>query len=141
MPLFQPMKPMVCNNCNKETDYLERINPTGQTGIFYCEGCLAEREAAIQELRAMRSDQLQNVPFELVKWICAAKGCNRHTKLRDYGIAPFYWWTNKKKWMPTHTNFYLCSKHWKIYSHLLKKGFENWHIQRKILKAIKNLIE
>jgi len=71
---------------------------------------------------------LPNLPYTLVKWKCMCIGCKGATKLRDYGIAPFYYWPVKvvrsrdkagvTTWRGGWTNMehgYICSKHFPQY--------------------------
>lgn len=30
---------MICDKCKKESDFLLRVNPLGENGIFWCENC------------------------------------------------------------------------------------------------------
>jgi len=111
----------VCNSCNQPSDYLQRVNPTGEKGRFYCESCVADHLAAVRELKEMDEDNLNLVEYTVVKWVCSAKGCAGHTKVRDYGIAPEYWHPRKSiHWFNVLHNFWMCSKHYKMYRRLIK---------------------
>lgn len=97
-------------------------------------------EEAIKEMIAMNDQEILMVPFDTVKWICQAKGCNRHTKLRDYGISPIYYHPKMKgRWQDLTKTFFLCSKHWKFHERL-KKSFNLYHIGRKIIDYTKQNI-
>lgn len=73
----------------------------------------AEEQEAINELKAMSREELDNVEYTLKKWICGCKGCNGGTKVRDYGIYPEYYWPRKDKgWMNVHASFFMCGKHY-----------------------------
>ena len=48
---------------------------------------MTDEEEAIKELMEMSREQLDLVPFDTLKWICAFKKCNCHTKIRDYGLS------------------------------------------------------
>jgi len=102
-----------------------------------------EEEKAIEELMKMELSELDMVPYEIVKLICQAKGCSRHTKVRDYGISPVYYvkgFKLKERWHSTIQSFFLCSKHWKLHQRLIKR-FETWRVQQKILDYNKQNIE
>jgi hypothetical protein len=89
-------------------------------------------EEAIQEMMAMSDEELLLVPHTVVKWICQAKGCNRHTKAKDYGIAPTYFHAKMKgRWQDLSNTFFLCGKHWKLYQRLIKR-FDISAVQHKI---------
>lgn len=82
---------------------------------------MTEEEEAIQELKSMSRAELDLVPFDTFKWVCQAKGCCNGTKIRDYGIAPTYWSNRiKGEWFELGDFFWMCSKHFKIWKHLVK---------------------
>lgn len=117
-----------------------------------CKRCDKE----VIEMGILESD-LPNLPYQVVKWQCMAPGCFCTTTIRDYGIAPFYWWPvriiREEKWTP-HYDFEknkmitkhvwrggwfdasdhgrLCSKHWT----------EDWpQHYRKFIETGKQLID
>lgn len=67
---------------------------------------------------------LPNLPYKPVKWRCVVDGCRGATRLRDYGIAPFYFWPVKIRrekngawrggWV-TPEHGYICSRHFVAY--------------------------
>ncbi len=92
-----------------------------------------EEENAIKEMMAMSNEELLLVPHTIVKWICQAKGCIRHTKAKDYGIAPVYFHPRLKgRWHDTTKYYYLCAKHYKLENRLAKR-FGIRPTQNKIL--------
>lgn len=129
---------MKCHNCNEESDYLERTNPTGEKGVFMCVGCVQDRTKAIADLMDMSAEELELVDHDLVKWNCSVKGCSRHTKVKDFGIRPVYYW--RKRWWDLTFGLYWCSKHWKFYRRL-KKTFDDKTIQAKLVDKNKQKIE
>jgi len=87
---------------------------------------------AIQEMKAMSDEELLMVPFDVVKWICAGKGCCRGTKVRDYGIAPEFFHPRKSiSWFSVRTSYFMCEKHYKMYKRL-KKNFTQEHIENRL---------
>jgi hypothetical protein len=131
---------MKCHNCDKESDYLERINPKGVDGVWFCSGCLKEHQEAVDELKSMEREELDLVQFTVVKWICSGKGCRGHTKVRDYGIAPEYWHPRKSiGWFSILRTFWMCSKHYKFYKRLKKRGYSEEHIVRKLFTSKNNI--
>jgi hypothetical protein len=98
-------------------------------------------EEAIKELLNMSESQLLLVPFDTVKLICQAKGCVRHTKIRDYGLHPVYYVKRfDVKWHDITKSFFTCAKHWKIYSRLIK-NYDITKVQDKILDYDKHPIQ
>lgn len=72
-----------------------------------------EEQEAINELKSMSRTELDNVDYTLKKWICQCKGCTRGTKVRDYGIAPWYYWPKKGEgWLNLDTNYFMCGGHY-----------------------------
>lgn len=58
-------------------------------------------------------DKLIYVPHEIYKWQCCHLGCNKGTKVKDYGISPFYRW--RKKWVDLSNNVFCCHLHFQLY--------------------------
>jgi len=59
------------------------------------------------------AEKLEFVPHDVLKWQCSAEGCNRYTRIKDFGISPYY--RDKSKWTDLSCTILLCSKHWPIY--------------------------
>lgn len=98
-------------------------------------GIKMSEEEAIKELKNMSREEIDLVPYDTLKLICQAKGCNRHTKVRDYGLQDTYYsnrFIGKEKWHNIKFSFFLCAKHWKWYDKLTKR-FDIWHVQEKML--------
>lgn len=84
-----------------------------------CERCDKE----VIEMGILDSD-LPNLPYKLVNWHCMVADCRCKTKIRDYGIAPLYYWPVKifrgknGSWRggwADCTHGYICSRHFKEY--------------------------
>jgi hypothetical protein len=92
-----------------------------------------EEAEAIKELMSMSQKELDLVPYDTVKLICQAKGCKRHTKIRDYGLSPIYYVRRyKERWWDVKKIFFLCPKHYPFYNRLVNiYGFN--HVQQKII--------
>jgi hypothetical protein len=102
---------------------------------------MSEEEEAIKELMSMSQDELDLVPYDTVKLICQAKGCKRHTKIRDYGLSPVYYVRRYSlKWWNIEKIFFLCPTHYKFYYRLLK-SFDAKHVIDKIIDLDKYPIE
>lgn len=116
-----------------------------------CQVC----DKAVIEMGILESD-LPNLPYKLVKWHCVCDGCNGATKLRDYGVSPYYFWPVKilrsgsgdeQKWRGGWTSFmdaYICSKHFAQYKldsgHFWKKYLFGFLKTNNIHKIHKYLI-
>ena len=82
-----------------------------------------EEQQAIEELQSMSFEELEKVPFEVVRQQCKIEGCSCFTRLRDYGIHPLYFRKNgfvstdigKHNWTNVYERFFMCNKHWKMY--------------------------
>lgn len=97
---------------------------------------------AIKELKSMSREELDQVPYDVVKWCCQGKNCTRGTKVRDYGIAPTYFWPRKnKEWLDISPMgwFFMCGKHNKLWKRL-KKNFTEEHIYNKLFDFSKTKI-
>lgn len=82
----------------------------------------AEELEAIEELKAMSKDELDKVPYDIRYWRCGVGKCKSISKVRDYGIPPFYWW--RGEWIDITDVFRICGKHWKMYRSEWKKKSE-----------------
>ena len=97
----------------------------------------AEELEAIEELKSMSREELDQVPYDLVKWFCQCKGCTYGSRIRDYGISPFFYWPRKGEgWINLNFNYLLCGKHWKLVKRL-EKSYEPHHIERKLFDLTK----
>lgn len=93
-----------------------------------------EEQEAINELKAMSREELDNVAYDLKKWVCQCKGCINGTKVRDYGISPQYFWPCKKGgWINLNTNFFICGKHNHWIKKLVRKGYKEHDVFLKIV--------
>ncbi len=101
----------------------------------------------------MRLDKegLDEVPYTRMRWLCQCKGCMNGTHVRDYGLEAHYFLDRNSKaaaqnpsnyWMGLG-NYWLCSKHNKLFKRL-EKSFELEHIFNKLIdwtKAVRVPIE
>jgi len=104
---------------------------------------MSEEEDAIKELMSMSQDELDLVPYDTVKLICQAKGCKRHTKVRDYGLPSVYYvkgFNKNDRWHNVIKSYFLCAKHWKLVQRLISQ-FDAWRVENKILDFEKQTIE
>lgn len=94
-----------------------------------CQYC----DKQVIEMGILESD-LPGLPFKPAKWICIVKGCHHSTKIRDYGIAPFYFWPVKVvrakdgSWRGGWTDLshgYICGKHFPEYKKYSNEFFRN----------------
>jgi hypothetical protein len=100
-----------------------------------------EREA-FAELKSMSREELDKVPFDLMKWRCDCKGCTNSRKCRDYGIAPIYYRpVGRGKWLNAIGQGIICSKHSKFWERLEKAGFSHDHILNKLIDRRRPLNE
>jgi len=90
-----------------------------------------------KELGFMTREQLDQVPFDRVRWECHCKKCtNKSTKLRDYGIHPVYYWPtgkDKGEWLDLNHWQLICGKHGKIIRQLKKKGYSEDRIKYHLI--------
>ncbi len=94
----------------------------------------SEEQQAINELKAMKPEDLQNVQSDVLKWNCAAKGCKNGTWVKDFGIHPEYYW--RKKWINLKLHFFLCGKHNKFFKRL-QKSFSFDAVYNKLIDETK----
>lgn len=93
-----------------------------------------EEQEAIRELKAMSREELDNVQFTMKKWVCQCKGCNRGTKVRDYGISPEFYWPRKVgEWVDLNKNYFLCGKHWPFMKRM-EKLYDRHAVEAKLLE-------
>jgi hypothetical protein len=98
-------------------------------------------DLSIDQLAAMSREELDNIPYELKKWKCHCKNCSNGTKVRDYGISPWYFIHRNSKqslkkpieyWKNLTNIMWLCGRHRKLYDRLVKK-FERNHVHEKMI--------
>lgn len=71
----------------------------------------------VQNVKTLTPDELANVPFEAWRLFCMVDGCNRWTRVRDYGIWPELWGRlSIGNWINIRATGLLCAKHWKMYN-------------------------
>lgn len=124
----------ICHNCNQPVGIVYRVNPIGETGIFWCQPCIdIDKREAVREMKRMTDEELELVPFTPMKWQCQGKGCTNGTIVRDYGIGPIYFHPRKNiRWFDIRTMYWCCSKHNKLFKRLLK-SFLRVRIEQKIM--------
>lgn len=90
------------------------------------------------ELDPLTHEEVMQLPEELLlqmdpvvlKWSCACKNCKRFTRVRDYGILPYFKYG--KEWLRTDTNYFLCAKHYKYWQRLAPQYGDVKFIQKFI---------
>lgn len=65
------------------------------------------------DIRSLTKLELENVPFDKVRWKCCIKHCSCGTTVKDYGIRPFFIW--RKKWLNLSITILFCGKHARRY--------------------------
>ena len=65
-------------------------------------------------------EELNNIPFDTVRWQCMIKMCNHFTRMRDYGlrneaIGRRLFYHKRFVWVDTYKQYFICGKHWKRY--------------------------
>lgn len=145
---------LLCTKCGCGVDNSIFYNVNGglkdAEGVWICGKCYdglicrgevagrgMEREEfkAMMDLLNMSREELDNVEYKLVKWRCQGKDCMNGTKLRDYGIKPFYYSERKGLgWQDLRRYYWLCGKHNKFYKRLIK-NFDHATISEKIMST------
>ncbi len=73
------------------------------------------------EIFLLSKEELEKVEHTIVREVCCAEGCNRYTRIKDYGISPIFYSPKstvngiKTPWVDCSRTFFLCAGHWKIY--------------------------
>lgn len=105
-----------------------------------CQHC--DKLAADQDIR---ESDLPNLTYKLIHWLCMVPGCRGKAKIRDYGLAPLYWWPVQVRrfqkdgqdmwrggWIQLDHG-YICSRHFQVYKldpdHFFKKYIVE-HLQK-----------
>lgn len=96
-----------------------------------------EEQQAIEELKAMSRAELDRVPYTPLRWICGCKGCERYTRVRDYGILPEFYHP-RWGWLSLR-HYLLCAKHGKLFKRL-EKGHPKWRIENRLLDKTKECL-
>lgn len=62
------------------------------------------------DLRSLTPEELEKVPFVVLRWHCCVKDCDRFTRVKDYGILPVVLW--RHKWQNLAKYVFYCADHW-----------------------------
>jgi len=89
---------------------------------------MTDEEEAIQELRTMSPNELAKVEYTIIKWVCCAKGCERFSRVKDYGASPYYFF--KRRFVDLRGHILYCHEHWKVYRQTPEKIIykEDYHV-------------
>ncbi|RKT01089.1 hypothetical protein [Chryseobacterium defluvii] len=104
---------------------------------------------------SLTKEQLDSLPYDVLKWECCCKNCNRGTTVRDYGLSPLFFLNRNSKrahkntpkyWMDTSSIIWLCGKHYAImrrcgFDYILKKYFDHHKAPSGIIKKVNQGIE
>lgn len=114
----------IFHNINQQLKDAESIWICGdcfQTDKFAGRGMDREEYNAMQELLKMSKEELDNVEYKLMKWRCQGKDCQNGTKVRDYGISPYFYLERKNEgWRNLNIYWWNCGKHNKMWKELIK---------------------
>ena len=86
-----------------------------------------------------KAKELDAIPYDRKKWICEGKNCKNGTHIRDYGVFPWFMLDrnsknsikNPREYWRGRNNFYLCSKHGKMWERLTKR-FDPFKVYERI---------
>lgn len=111
-----------------------------------CHDCDKE----VIEMGILESD-LPNLPYTPVRWFCMVEGCKCKTTVRDYGIAPLYYWPVRIRRDKDGTWYggwasclhgYICSRHFKEYKANRKQFcYKYARDQKQMLSRIQPIIK
>lgn len=73
---------------------------------------MTDEEEALAELKSMKPEELAKVDSEVKYWNCCVRLCKGFSRVKDFGISPFYYW--KKEWLDMRECVLYCGKHWKL---------------------------
>ncbi|MDF2931234.1 MAG: hypothetical protein K0R36_565 [Chryseobacterium sp.] len=104
---------------------------------------------------SLTKEELDSLPYDVLKWECCCKDCNRGTTVRDYAIAPYYILNRNGKainknpskyWMDTSKIVWLCGKHFAImkrcgFDYILSKYFDKATDPEGVMKKVNQGIE
>lgn len=70
-------------------------------------------------IRTLPEDRLATLMPETLKWRCCIEGCDRFSRIQDFGISPVYRW--RKGWLDLSKHRYFCGKHWQYFKRVPSK--------------------
>ena len=84
-----------------------------------------DEEFTLEDLKIMSREELDKIPYTPVRWQCKIKLCKSFTRLRDYGVHPWYYHPRGVchcdgttiHWIHVYNIFRICHKHkkyWKL---------------------------
>lgn len=56
----------------------------------------------IDIMRNLSKQELDLLPYDVLKWHCCCKGCKNSTTVRDYGVSPYYFLNRNSKEAQKH---------------------------------------
>jgi hypothetical protein len=68
----------------------------------------------LDELRSLSKKELMRLDHDKVKVFCCVRNCWHYTRLRDFGVDPFYFTPSMKgeQWFNLDTMVFTCYKHY-----------------------------
>ncbi len=63
----------------------------------------------VPDIKTLSREELDKVPFEVMKWECCVEGCAHFTRIRDYGILPVIYW--RREWVNLQQHIFFCQRH------------------------------
>lgn len=91
-----------------------------------------EEQEAIQALKSMSKDALSLVDHDVLKWVCQGLDCQGYTKIKDFGVSPWYY--TRWGWLNLEKHYLHCSRCWRAE----KAGID---VPHKETSPIENLIK
>ena len=64
--------------------------------------------------RKLSQAELDNLEHTVAKWRCCVKGCNRYSRVKDFGVWPSVYW-RPGHWINVYVQRLFCGRHWKAH--------------------------
>ncbi len=97
-----------------------------------------------EEIMKLSREELDKMPFDIVRWQCKIKLCKSFTRMRDYGIHPWYYHPRgvvrsdtkeTEYWINVYRIFRICGKHFKAFG---KREIDNIPLKKNQNGTIRN---
>lgn len=99
-------------------------------------------EPTIEDFKNLSKQELDRIPYDVLKAKCCFAGCKNGTTVRDYGFAPVFFLNRNSKaaakcpklyWMNFDLMVWYCGKHWQYLKRLgTEYVWQQYNIEKNI---------
>lgn len=77
----------------------------------------------VVDVKSLSREELLKVPHDTWRMFCCVQGCNRFTRVKDFGLWPeVHGRFMSGDWLDINKRQFVCDGHWKFYNGNLEKA-------------------